>query len=210
MISSRFSIPVALLLAIALVPTVIHNYIGAEQKDDLSTANISAQFDGYRSKPSDRRPGFGNDVFDSFDWTEKNYTASNGEIVTLFVARSFDLKKLYHHPEIAIIRGTDVEARGIERLKNVNNIPLRVLAAREGKGLAAYSLLYDGEFIENPITFQLTTAIAQLFSARKPMTLFFAYQPSAIATTPIAGSALEQVLTQALQDFQISKERQAR
>lgn len=210
MIASRYSIPVALLLVIALIPTVIHTYIGAEQKDNLSTANISAQFDGYRSKPSDRRPGFGNDVFDSFDWTEKNYTAANGAMVTLFVARSFDIKKLYHHPEIAIIRGTDIEARGIERLKNFNDIPLHVLSAREGKGMAAYALIYDGEFIENPITFQMTTAITQLFSARKPMTLFFAYEPSAVATAPLAGSALEHVLTQTLRDFQLSKKLQAR
>ena len=36
-----------------------------------------------------------------------------------------------------------------------------------------YTLLYDGQFVENPIRFQLVNALELLFSRRKPMTLVF-------------------------------------
>ncbi len=54
MTSSRFGIVVSILLAVALVPTIIHNYIGAKVEDGLLASAVSTELAGLPSMP---RPG---------------------------------------------------------------------------------------------------------------------------------------------------------
>jgi hypothetical protein len=112
---------------------------------------------------------------DSEDWIERTYTAG-GQDVRLFVGRSYDAKRLYHHPELALLRGTETEPAGVTRLEGRPELPLHVIkTSHEGRrGVAVYALLYQRRFVENPVLFQLRTSAELLVSGRRPMTLFMA------------------------------------
>ncbi len=201
MISSRFGIIVSILLTVALVPTIIHNYIGAKVEDGLQTSSISTKLAGLSSTATSRRAMWVKDTFDSYDWMERRYTGQNGENVLLFVARSYDLKRLYHHPEIGVLRGVDLGKGGIDQLPGMTDVPLYVLKSQTGRGLAAYVLLYDGQFIENPILRQVLTSMELLFSPRKPMTLFFVYDERAHHDASLDQSLAVSVLAEAIKSF---------
>lgn len=175
MISPRFAVPVAAMLALALVPTVIHSYRGTRIDDGLRTAAIESMLAGSASTQTARRAGWVQSNLESDDWIERVYKV-NGSDVTLFVARSYDAKRLYHHPELAVLRGTQTTPRGLAHASARPDIPLHVIDTERGgqKGLAVYALLSDGRFIDNPILFQLRTSVELLTSGRQPLTLFMA------------------------------------
>jgi hypothetical protein len=91
----------------------------------------------------------------------------------LFVSRSYDLKRLYHHPELAVAYGSDLRDAGTLRL--TGDVVAHAFRGKseQGNGLAVYALLYDGGFVDNPYIFQLRTAAELLFSPRRPMTILF-------------------------------------
>lgn len=175
MISPRFAVPVAVLLALALIPTVIHSYYGARLDDGLRTSDISASLDGAGSSPTERRAAWVQNRFDTDDWIERTY-GQGGTAVTLFAARSFDAKRLYHHPELAVLRGFQTSPAGVARAAARPDVPLHVLdIERDGRrGVAVYALLYDGRFIDNAVLFQLRTSVELLVSGRRPLTLIMA------------------------------------
>lgn len=202
MISSRFSIPVYILLALALVPTVIHSYIAAVDHDGLDSAEISTHLAGFTSEPTKRPQNWGQSTYDSFDWFERRYQNAAGTQVRLFVARSYDVKKLYHHPELAVLHGVDLVAgKGKPLAIGSDQVPVHVLNGSAGQGVAAYVLLYDDQYVENPVKFQLQTALKLLSSQRKPMTLFFAYDESADPAVSFEDSSVARILTSAITSF---------
>lgn len=173
MISPRFAVPVAALLALTLVPTVIHSYRGARLDDGLRAEIIAERLGGMTSSPSGRRDEWVRRNFATADWMERTYK-KDGTEVSLFVARSYDPKRLYHHPELAILRGFQTTPSGLARSQARPEIPLHVIEAGRGerRGITVYALLYDGSFIDNPLLFQLRTSVELLASGRKPLTLF--------------------------------------
>lgn len=175
MISPRFAVPVAVLVALALIPTVIHSYYGARLDDGLRTSDISASLDGAGSSPTERRAAWVQNRFDTDDWIERTY-GKGGTAVTLFAARSFDAKRLYHHPELAILRGMGTTPRGVAHAAARPDVPLHVIELeRDGRrGVAVYALMYDGRFLDNPVLFQLRTSVELLVSGRRPLTLIMA------------------------------------
>jgi len=177
MISSRFGVAVSILLALAIVPTVIHGYVGARADDGLVTGTIDTTLGGLTSEPTRRRAAWVTEIFDSDDWIERRYRAPDGAEALLFVARSYDLKRLYHHPELAVLYGIDLKEGGTVPLPGMPDVPVHLLTNRieNRNGLGAYTLLYDGRFIENPIALQLRTSWELLFTPRRPMTLFLVY-----------------------------------
>lgn len=182
MISPRHVFVVCILLALALVPTLIHSYTGDVVDDGLMTATIPTSLAGFTSSPSGRGANWGKRRFGSDDWVERNYV-SPGDEVRLTVVRSYDPKALYHHPELAVAYGpkygNSFAERQVARLNPRPDIPVHVLRpAPESRALALYVLHYDGEYVENPVRFQIRTAGELLFSRRKPMTLFFAHDLS--------------------------------
>lgn len=195
MISSRYAGVVALLLMLALVPTAIHSYWGVTATDGLTTRAIESALAGAPSTPTARKPAWVLNNLDSVDWTERVYKV-NGEDVTLFAGRSYDAKRLYHHPELALMRGTETAAAGVMRTSARPDVPLHVLrTARDGRsGVAVYALLYEGRFVDNPIAFQVRAAAELLVSGRKPMTLFLASDlsgnPSQIDQAPATRTLL--------------------
>jgi hypothetical protein len=173
-ISPRYAPAVCIALALALVPTIIHSYAGVVVTDTLATAAIPTTLAGYTSVPSTRDAGWGQRRFESYDWFERRYLLGSREVL-LTVIRSYDLKKLYHHPELDVAYGAGYLRYDVHRTKEHPDVPVHLLSTDVDKvSTAVYALHYDGGFVEDPIAFQIRTAGALLFSGRKPMTLLFA------------------------------------
>ena len=72
MFSHRYALPVVLLLAVALVPTVIHSYMQARNDDGRSAKDIPTTLAGIKSKPYTRHnDAWVMDMFASDDWIER-------------------------------------------------------------------------------------------------------------------------------------------
>lgn len=201
MISSRYALPVLLVLVVALIPTVIHSYLGATLDDGRTTAAIEPVLAGFTSAPAGRNPEWGREVFGSDDWIERIYRRPGEAPVRLFVARGYDQKKLYHHPELALSYGSNLRADGTRTLPGEPAIPVHLLRSRERDGLVAYALLYDGEFITDPISHQIGDAFNMLFGPARPMTLFYVADPRMPVNQPFPGSPPAEVLRAAIDSF---------
>ena len=175
MISSRYAAATVLAIALALVPTVIHSYLGLTVDDGIVVTSVPEVLDGMDSRPTGRRPGWVATNFATAEFIERTYRVG-AEDVTLFVGRSYDAKRLYHHPELALLRGTITAPAGVARVKSAPHVPLHVVTtARQTRtGVSVYALLADGELIENPIAYQLRASARLLVSGRRPMTLIMA------------------------------------
>lgn len=205
MITSRFALPVSILLLMALPSTILHSYMEATVSDGLVTEAIGKTLNKTQSLSTKRRDDWVGETFSSSDWIEREYYGPDGNVL-LFVARSFDHKRLYHHPEIGILRGVDLgKAESIE-LAQSPAIPVSVLRSQVRQGAAGYVLLYDGEFVENPMIFQLKTSISLLFGPRKSMTLFFVYDSELSELTSFNTSPAARILEQAIDSFRNQKQ----
>ena len=175
MISPRFAPAVALIAVFALIPTVIHSYRGLTIDDGLTVRSIPETLAGMPSTPTARKNQWVESNLSSRDWFERTYKVGRSD-VRLFAARSFDAKKLYHHPELAVLRGLEPESAGKDHLPGRPDIPIEVLTTsdRGRRGIAVYALSYGGEYIDNPILFQLSVSRELVFGGRRAMTLFMA------------------------------------
>jgi hypothetical protein len=202
MISARYATPTAIVLALALVPTGIHTYRGDEANDGWTARAIPAVLEGMSSTQTGRKPAWVKNNLASDDWIERLYQ-NNGEAVFLFVGRSYDSKRLYHHPELALLRGTETKPAGVMHTMARPDIPLHVLETQKNgqRGTALYALLYDGRFIDAPVLFQLRTSVELLVSRRKPMTLFLASDLSG-RVSDVDHAAATRVLLAAIEAFQ--------
>jgi hypothetical protein len=176
MISVRYAPAICVLIALALIPTVIHSYAGYVVTDDRTTAGIPSVLAGFSSVPSSRNAMWGKRRFDSDDWLERQYV-SDGDEVVLTVVRSYDLKTLYHHPELAVAYHVSTfDSYDIRRFSQRPDVPVHVLRSATAKHpVGMYVLQYDGRFIDDPVWFQIRTSGELLFGGRKPMTLFFVH-----------------------------------
>jgi hypothetical protein len=205
MTSTRIAVAAALLVGLALIPTARHSYLEDKADDGYSTAGIASRLGGMASQPTDRQAAWVKKTLDSDDWIERHYEKPGGGTLTLFVSRSYDLKRLYHHPELAVAYGTDLREGGIETVASLSGVPLHILRgdadAGAGVGLAAYALSYGDQFVADPYRFQLQLAGQLVFTARKPMTLFFVLDPTASAKAPVATEPLTRLLAAAIDSF---------
>lgn len=210
MITTRYVPALIVLFGLALIPTVIHTYGGTPASDGLSTAAVPKVLAGRTTTPTERDPQWGRRRLDTFDWFERRLSGS--EDARLFVGRSLDAKRLYHHPELEIAYGQSFSRPTIHHLNGNADLPVHVLRGQDGNAghLAVYALLSDGSYVGNPFTFQVRNALALLFRPRKPMTLFFVRQQLPAADTPIELSLAAQVLSEAVSAFQAQQPQAAR
>jgi len=201
MTSARYALPVALVLMLALIPTAIHSYLGLKADDGLSVKNIKSVLDNFNSIPTSRQSGWGKETFGSEDWVERTYIDEQGKSLRLFVGRSYDHKRLYHHPELALSYAKDLRSAGQIRLPGQPEIPVNVLRNETRPNMAAFVLLYDGKFIDNPITHQIGDSLKQLVSARKPMTLFYIVDDNEQKNITFTQSPAASLLNKAIKDF---------
>ena len=202
MISTRYTTLVIILLALALIPTTIHSYIGATINDGKSAQNIPLTLNNFTSTPAKRNTQWGEDIFGSTDWFERNYQDNQHTKVRLFVARAYDHKRLYHHPELALSYAQNLGKKEILQLPGHPEIPVHVLNKEDHSMRVAYILLYDEQFIKDPITHQISTSLNLLVNARKPMTIFYASQSGPSANIEFDQSAVADLLSQAIESFQ--------
>jgi len=206
MISSRYALPVILLLGLALVPTVIHSYMQARVDDGRVTAKIPTTLIGISSQPYTRHNAeWVKGMFDSEDWIERIYKKENGDKIRLFVARSYDHKLLYHHPELGLSHGSNLPSKGMLELPGEPKIPVYLLRNSSGKEIVAYVLLYNGRYIQNPLKHQVGESLTLLVNARRPMTLFYidAVEPS--MSDEFAKTASAQLLAAAVRSLMAQK-----
>ena len=199
--SSRYAPAVIAALILALVPTIIHSYVGLVVNDGRKTASIPATLLAYSSSPTKRAATWGASHFESEDWFEREYVA-NGDKVVLTVVRSYDLKALYHHPELAVAyHDAKFDRATTEAPADRPDVPVHVLTDRESAPVALYVLHYDGRFIADPIRFQLRTAGELLFTGRKPMTLFFVRDDAPMANVAPLELPAKRLLFEAIDQF---------
>ncbi|MEO6212065.1 MAG: hypothetical protein ABIP65_00430 [Vicinamibacterales bacterium] len=168
MIAARHLPAVAALLALACVPTVLHSYTSMTLEDGRSAAAMPLRLNGIDGRPGGHSVTWVQSTYGTTDFVERQY----GPALTLFVGRSFDAKRLYHHPEHGIAHGDGYEGAIVVRRPERPDLPIFVLDnARDRRSV--YALLYAGEFVEHPIRFQLQNAFALLVRPRELMTLFF-------------------------------------
>ena len=202
MISHRFIPAACVLVAAALVPTIIHSYSAEVHDDGLTTAAIPTVLAGFASMPSERAATWGKRRFDSDDWTERVYSAANGDRFRLTVVRSLDPKSVYHHPELAVAYRTGFVGEEIRRFEARPDVPVHVLKPGSGvRAAAMYVLHYDTRFVDNPITFQIRAAGELLFSRRRPMTLFFLFNEGPRAGGDAGEPAGATLLFEAIEAF---------
>ena len=201
MISNRYALPVALILMLAIIPTVIHSYLGLKTDDGMSVKNIKPVLDNFSSEPSSRLPIWGEETFGSYDWFERIYTDEHGKPLRLFVGRSYDHKRLYHHPDLALSYGKDLRKLGQIRLPGPPEIPVNLLKNETRPNMAAFVLLYDGQFIDDPVSLQINDSLNSLMSPRKPMTLFYIVDDNASNDTEFSKTPAGLLLYKAIKDF---------
>lgn len=202
MIDTRFTWAVGVLLSLALVPILRHSYGESYIDDGRRTALIPERLAGAPGVATPRDAGWVRRRFYADDWMERRYFVG-GRDVTLFAARSRDLKRLYHHPELAVAIGFSLRGAGEHRVAALPQVPVHVLrgSSESGQGLAVYVLEYGERFIADPYWFQLRLAGPLLISARQPMTLLFAFDDRAVPSTPLDAEPAVHVLIEAVNGF---------
>ena len=202
MISSRYALPVILLLTLALLPTIIHSYLGSEYDDGKSVQSISTVLAGFSSEPYLRHnDSWVKSIFDSDDWIERIYKNDKGEKIRLFVARSYDHKRLYHHPELGLSRGSNFNKGVVYILPGETEIPVFLLRDSRGHRVAAYVLLYEEKFIKEPVSHQIKEALSQFFLPRKAMTLFYVSNVTSSVFNKFNETSTASILVAAIKSF---------
>jgi hypothetical protein len=174
MISTRYLPALIVLLAFACLPTVVHTYMGRVISDGRDVNEIPRRLLALDSQPGRHSAEWVREEYGTSDFIERQY----GSALTLFVARSYDLKGLYHHPELGIAHGDAYGRAEVIRTRERPEVPIFRLQAADGKQ-SMYALLYGDAFLEKPLQFQLRNALEPLIRPRAPMTLFFVRQTSA-------------------------------
>ncbi len=174
-ISVRYAPAVLALLVLAAMPSVMHSYLDSTVSDGRSARGLPARLGGEIGKPTPRRESWGKRLA-SADWFERQYAGPPP--VTLFVGRSFDAKRLYHHPELAVDYGHSYAGETIVRLPQRPDVPVHLLrgAGVDARRVAVYALRHDDRYVADPIRFQLLASLRLLVHRRQAMTLFFASQ----------------------------------
>jgi hypothetical protein len=192
-IASRYLPATAVLLAVALVPTILHSYVGITASDGKSSGIIARNLHGIEGIDTSRRAVWVNEQYGTADFIERQY----GPDVTLFVARGYDAKRLYHHPEIGVAHGRRFEPEYLAHVSTTHGpVPVHVLIGEDG--LACYALLYDEQFVESPFRFEAAHILTTLIGPAKEMTLFFAR--GSAAANPSESSAVR-ILVAAIESF---------
>ena len=201
MIATRLAPAACVALALALVPTVIHSYVGVRDDDGVRAAAMPASLAGMTSRATDRSPRWGTRHFGTDDWIERWYGPSDD--LSLFVARGDDAKALYHHPELAISYPEASLGRAtVETLPGRPDVPVFVLRGIEGRpDMVAYVLRSRGAYISSPVLWQVSQSLLLLVSGRAPLTLIYVHDRKA-GVAPISEQSSARVLRSAVEAFE--------
>ena len=201
MIAGRWAGPVLAILLAALVPTVLHTYGDWRSDAGRPASDVPLQLGHFVGKTAGGEHAWLREAFATSDWLHRRYTGPDGAALELLIVRSYDAKRLYHHPEKATPFARDMALSGIAHVSAGRDVPVHVLTSERGAA-AAYALLYDGVFVADPLWFQVRAATRSLVQPRRPMTLFLVYDRRGAAdAAALTESRTGRLLQAALQSY---------
>jgi hypothetical protein len=173
-LSLRYLYPLSACLLLALIPVVVHSYLKVEI-DDCKAARVLVPESAQVSHSGGSRDAFMRERFQSSQWHEGSFF-SEGQRFDFSIIRSYDAKRLYHRPENSLVEHAFVvQSREIEWVR-ADFGPLPIHRAYYGDTdpavLVAYLLVYRSSPVASPYWPQLRAAPVELFTGRRPMTLF--------------------------------------
>jgi hypothetical protein len=184
------------MLAVTAVPTIVHTYLPVTTTDGRATARIAVRLNGLDGRPTDRSLVWLPEAMAVVDYTERLY----GRDLRLLAVRSYDAKRLYHHPELAVAHGDDYRRATVIRAPERPDVPIYILKGAQDR-LSAYTLVYEDRFVGDPISFQLRNVVSLLVRPRQLMTLFFVRGSPGTSEYPPGKSPAEQLLLAAVDSF---------
>ena len=173
-LSLRYVLPLSACLLLALIPVVVHSYIQV----DIDDCKPPGDFVPVSAQPSDAgaiHDAWLRERFQSSQLHEGSFVR-DGLRFDFSIIGSYDAKRLYHRPETSLVEHGVAERRGIEWAQaNSGALPIhRVYYGNTDPAiLVAYLLVYRSSPVASPYWPQLRAAPVELFSGRRPMTLFF-------------------------------------
>lgn len=201
--SHRFALPVAGLLLFALVPTVFNVY---RRPPALEAGRLAADLPATlapsgRARPGTREAAWVRHHFDAVDFVSRVYGSETAREIELFAVRSYDGKKLFHFPELAISYGYAATAARLETL--ADGPPLHVLEFGTSKStrIAAYALLYGERGVARPVRFMLERLPELFVGHREPMTLLYAQGETTSELAPELEEELKALLAAACKEY---------
>ena len=174
-LSNRYLRWIAAALLVALIPVIPHSYLKLKSNDCVSVQELCALCPGRMESESVGRRLAGQ--FGEVEWCAGTLPAE-GNFPTLdcWILRSYDPKKLYHLPEIGLMRGAAPGRRLTQFLTWENRkVPLHraFYPAGDGDVYVAYMLIYNSKPVDNPYITQILSFPKQLVTGVEPMNLFF-------------------------------------
>jgi len=172
-LSLRYVCPLSACLLLALIPVVVHSYLQIEI-DDCKTPWAFVPESAQASHSGGRRDAWMRERFQSSQWDEGSFLR-DGLRFDFSIIHSYDAKRLYHRPENFLVEHAIVERRGIEWVPaDSGALPIHRAYYRDTDPaiLVAYLLVYRSSPVASPYWPHLRAAPIELFSGRRPMTLF--------------------------------------
>ena len=172
MISTRRAVAAIVILLLAAVPTIVHTYMHWTVNDGWRASKVPVVLSGLTSSPQQHNsPTWGLRRFTTDDWIDRRYGADDG--IRLTVVRTFDLKTVFHHPELAISYPESSLDSG-KAWVTPDGDPVFVLRGiDQNRDLVIYALLANGAFVRNPYLHQVRLAAEMLVRGRQAMTLVY-------------------------------------
>ena len=193
MISPRYAPAVIVLAGLALVPTVLHTYVGFAVSDGKTSQQVPRELEGADGIDTARDPEWVRQYYHTDDYIERRYSTG----VTLFVARGLDAKALYHHPELGLAYGREFSSAEVRDVHDGSEtVTLHVLHG--ANDFACYAVLYGNGFVGSPLRFEARRAVSMLFRPARPLTLFFGEGPASIETRD---AAVTRIVLAAIRSF---------
>jgi hypothetical protein len=186
-ICARHAWATAVVLLAAAVPTVLNVY---RRPAELAPGSLEATLGDALGafEPGRRKAETIGEHFGARDFVTRQYGA-----VELFAARSWDGKKLFHFPELALTYG-----RAATAVRDVPGARVIEFAQAGEVRVAAYALLYGDRPVAEPIRFYFSILPERFVGRREPMTLVYVQADTARGGEAALQEELRDVLARAV------------
>ncbi|MHC4548190.1 MAG: hypothetical protein ACYTEZ_05375 [Planctomycetota bacterium] len=207
MISHRYAWPAAALLLVAFVPTLLNVY---RQPPPLEAGALAAaipadlaRFEMTGPGKHQDRPGWVEENYAARDFFERKYRGDLPEL-EVFAARTYDGKKLFHFPELALTYGRSATAVRTGELRVADGtVPVRRIEFRrpDSVRVAASALFYGKRSVDRPVAF-LFKILPELFLGRRePMTLIYVQGEAPPAAAAVLAEEVDGLLAASAEAF---------
>jgi hypothetical protein len=202
--STRYVPHVAILLAFTAAVALLQ---GGERRNVEDCANPAALLpqgepihyaDGRRER---RHAGLRQAVGERGRWTEGSTPTPEGFRIEFSVLHSYEPRRIYHQPGRNLVKEARSRTEEIERVSDGNHeVPIHRLrfeqTTRSGGSeiVAAYLLVYHGEPVLDPYRAHAGAALRELWSGRRPMTLYLAHTQAPPSRRVAAEAAIQRWL----------------